>query len=71
MKEIEKIQEAKRKHKPVHEDVLDSRELDMILEELATICNKAQLFDRFIRLRAQVRHMSIIPRMKYLKSNLE
>ncbi|KAJ3304876.1 Golgi transport complex subunit 4 [Kappamyces sp. JEL0829] len=51
--EINRIQEQKRKNKPVPDDNIDARELDMILDELATLCNKAQLFERFIRLRAE------------------
>jgi hypothetical protein len=58
VKEIKQIFEMKMKTKSntvvIENDTIDSREIDTILNELSTLCNKSQLFDRFIRMRAQV-----------------
>ncbi|KAL2917072.1 Golgi transport complex subunit 4 [Polyrhizophydium stewartii] len=57
VKEIEQFENMSRKksqppNAPPLEPPVDPRELDVILTEIASICQKAHLFDRFLRMRA-------------------
>ena len=57
-KEIKQLYDTKRTTKSnsviFDNDTIESREIDIILNELSILCCKSRLFDRFIRMRAQV-----------------